>query len=98
MVSVRVRVRVKARIIIDRTEIEFTVRGQRKRLSRAEVIRKLKGRKLATIKTHAVEIGGILYPIKEAFAVVTALDLLDFNTNQARNVFRRLGFNVKRVS
>jgi hypothetical protein len=98
VVSVSVTVRVKARIIIDRTEIEFTVRGQRKRLSRADVTRKLKGRKLATIKTHAVEVGGVLYPVKEAFAVVTGLDLLDFNTNQARNVFRRLGFNVNRVS
>lgn len=77
-------------------EIEFTVRGQRKRLSKAQVISKLKGKRPGPIQAHAVEIEGVLYPVKEAFAVVSGLDLLDFNTNQARNVFQRLGFNVRR--
>lgn len=77
-------------------EIEFTVRGQRRRLSRAQVIGKLKGRKPGPIQTHAVEIEGVLHPVKGAFALVSGLDLLDFNTNQARNIFQRLGFKVSR--
>lgn len=77
-------------------EIEFRMRGQRWRLSKAQVISKLKGKKPGPIQTHAVEIEGVLYPVKEALALVTGLDLLDFNTNQARNVFQRLGFNVRR--
>ena len=44
-----------------------------------------------------MRVEGVLYPIKEAFATVSGLDLLDFNTNQARNWFRKLGFEVLRV-
>jgi len=77
---------------------EFTVGGHRKRLTRGEVLAKLKGNPPGPIQAHAVDIGGVLYPIKEAFARATGLDVLDFNTNQARSVFQRLGFKVQRVS
>ena len=50
------------------------------------------------IKAHAVNIGGVYYPIKEAFATVTGTDVLDFNTNTARSAFKKLGFEVVRLS
>ena len=78
-------------------EVEFTVAGVRKSLRSEMVVRRLKDVNPGPIGSHAVEIGGVLYPVKEAFALVTELDLLDFNTNQARNVFKRLGFKVSRV-
>lgn len=62
-----------------------------------EVVLKLRGAKFGEIRTHAVRIEGVLYPIKEAFAAVSGLDRLDFNTNQARTWFRKLGFEVVRV-
>ena len=63
-----------------------------------DVIRKLRDRKPGPIRTHAVNVEGVLHPVKEAFAEVTGLDLLDFNTYTARNAFKRLGFEVVRVS
>lgn len=48
------------------------------------------------IREHCVEVDGVVHPIKEAFSRVTGLDVLDFNTNQARSVFKRLGFRVMR--
>jgi hypothetical protein len=63
-----------------------------------DVVRKLRGVKPGRIKTHAVKIQGVYHPVKEAFAEVTGLDILDFNTNQARNAFKRLGFEVVRMS
>jgi hypothetical protein len=78
-------------------ELEFTIAGQKRRLTTQDVIRKLKGVSPGTIQTHAVEVEGVLHPMKEAFARATGLDLLDFNTNQARRIFRRLGFRVLRV-
>ena len=78
-------------------DTECTVGGKTFRLSRNQVIRKVKGVTPGSIQTHAVEIEGTDYPVKEVFALVTSLDVLDFNTNQARNVLKRLGFTVKRT-
>jgi hypothetical protein len=78
-------------------EITFKVGGRQLHLDRREVIRKLRGVHPETVRTHAVEVSGILYPVKQAFSLVTGLDVLDFNTNQARNEFRRLGFIVRRI-
>lgn len=67
-------------------------------MDRDEVIRKLRSVKPGRIRAHAVNVESVYYPVKEAFQQVTGLDLLDFNTNQARSAFRRLGFEVVRVS
>ena len=78
--------------------VQFTIAGQRARLSRDDVIRKLRRVEPAPVRVHGVEIGGILYPVTQALAEATGLDLLDVNTNQARKVFQRLGFKVVRRS
>ena len=67
-------------------------------MDREGVIQKLRGVTPGRIKTHAVDVEGRLHPVKEAFHVVTGTDVLDFNTNQARSAFKRLGFEVVRVS
>lgn len=77
---------------------EFIVVGKRVHLTSDKVVSALRGIAPGLVQTHAVEINGLTYPVKEALALVTGLDLLDFNTNQARSVFRRLGFKVVRVS
>ncbi len=78
-------------------EASFVVNGQTLRLTKDLVTDRLKAVAPGRIQIPAVEIGGQLYPIKEAFAVATGLDLLDFNTNQARMAFKKLGFKVIRV-
>lgn len=78
-------------------DIEFLVGGQHHRLSRAAVVQKLKGVRPGPLRTHAVDVDGKKYPVKEAFSCTTGLDVLDFNTNQARGWFKRLGFDVVRV-
>lgn len=78
--------------------VDFTWAGKRHHVTRSEVLRKLKGAHLGPIKKHAVEADGVLHPVKEALALVTGDDVLDFNTNQARGVFRRLGLKVTRVT
>jgi len=71
--------------------------GRHARVTSDEVAQRLRGAKFGEIRTHAVRVDGVLYPIKEAFAAVSGLDRLDFNTNQARTWFRKLGFEVVRV-
>lgn len=78
-------------------DIEFTVAGERMKLSPEEVEHRLSGVSPGLIQSHAVEVDGILFPVKQALAEVTSLDPLDFNTNQARSIFRRLQFKVVRM-
>jgi len=65
-------------------------------VKRDEVVRRLRGVKPGRVQAHAVKVGDLHYPVKEAFAAVTGIDVLDFNTNTARSTFRRLGFEVFR--
>ncbi len=47
------------------------------------------------IQKHIVVIGGRDYPIEQVLAQVLHLSKLDFNTVQARNIVKRLGFEVR---
>lgn len=76
---------------------DFVVGGKQVHLTSDKVLSALRGIALGPIHIHAVEINGRTYPVKKALSIVTGLDLLDFNTNQARNIFRGLGFKVVRV-
>jgi hypothetical protein len=78
--------------------IDLVVRGERVRLRRADVLRTVRNGPLGVVRQHAVEIDKQLYPIKEVFARATGIDVLDFNTTQARSALRRLGFEVRSVS
>ncbi|HEY0323073.1 MAG TPA: hypothetical protein VGC66_19105 [Pyrinomonadaceae bacterium] len=76
--------------------IDFTIRGKPMHLTKEQVIELLKGVEPSSIQAHMVEIEGVQFPVKKAFAHVTGLDLLEFQTAEARRVFERLGFKVSR--
>lgn len=78
--------------------VDLVVRGERIRLRRADVLRAVRDGRLGVVRQHAVEIDKQLYPVKEVFARATGIDVLDFNTTQARSALRRLGFEVRTVS
>ena len=78
--------------------VDLVVRGERIQLRRADVLRAVKNGRLGVVRQHAVEIDKQLYPVKEVFARATGIDVLDFNTTQARAALRRLGFEVRTVS
>jgi hypothetical protein len=77
--------------------IDFRINGEPMSLSPEEVTESLRGKDPEPIRSHAVEVEGRLYPMKQAFALATGLDRLDFTTNQARTQLKRLGFRVVRV-
>jgi hypothetical protein len=82
----------------DNQYIDLVVGGERIRLRKADVLRAVSNGPLGVVRQHAVEIEKQLYPIKEVFARATGIDVLDFNTTQARSALRRLGFEVRSVS
>lgn len=77
-------------------EIEFTIAGRRLYLKDEDVRHRLQGVDPGPLRVHVVDVDGVVFPVKEAFAIATGLDPLDFNTNQARGVLKRLGFTVSR--
>ena len=78
--------------------IEFTSGGVPYALNRKQVERMMRGIAPGRIHTHVVVINDVLYPVKEAYGHVLGKDSLDFNTQEARSVFKRLGFVLRRVS
>jgi hypothetical protein len=78
--------------------VDLVVGGERIQLRKADVLRAVHDGPLGLVRQHAVEIEQRLYPVKEVFARATGIDLLDFNTTQARAALRRLGFEVRTVS
>lgn len=77
--------------------IEVTISGQKVPLTVQQVERSLRGVAAERVRNHAVVVDGQYFPVKQAFEAVTGLDRLDFNTEQARSAFRRLGMEVRRV-
>lgn len=80
------------------TKHAFVIGGQPLSLSKQQVIVKLKSVKPGRYTEHIVEVGGVWHPLKKAFAIVTGLDLLKFQTAQALTAFEKLGFKVDRMS
>jgi hypothetical protein len=78
--------------------VDLVIGGKRLRLRRADVLRAARDGEFGVVRQHAVEIERQLYPVKEVVARATGIDVLDFNTTQARAALRRLGFEVRTVS
>ncbi len=79
-------------------KIIVNVGGNDIEILRDDVLKTLRGATLGQVRTHAVLVEGVLHPVKKAFAAVTGVDVLDFNTVVARKAFTRLGFRVVRDS
>jgi hypothetical protein len=77
--------------------MDFRMNGKDYHLTRDEVIGRVRGVRPGRIQAHLVEIEGVEFPVKQAFALATGLDVLDFNTNEARRILAALGFAVRRV-
>ena len=76
--------------------MDFRVSGRHLSLDHNQVVDRLQGVTPRTVHLHSVIIDGKEFPIKQAFAVASGMDLLDFTTDQARRVLVRLGFVVQR--
>ena len=78
--------------------MEFIVNGKRYSLTKQEVEAKVRRVPPGHIFEHTIEIDGVLYPVKQAFAVATDLPPVEFTTQRARDVLRRLGFSDPRTA
>ena len=67
------------------------MRREEIQLRRADVLDAVRDGPFGVVPQHTVQIEQGLHPIKEVFALATGIDVLDFNTTQARASLRRLG-------
>jgi hypothetical protein len=74
--------------------MDFILNGQKYALTKSQVEAVLRRVEPESGDRHFVEVGDREYPIKQAFSLVLQISRLDFNTQQARGIFRRLGFKV----
>jgi hypothetical protein len=82
----------------DSAHVRFTISGRHFNLSREQVEKALTGVEPEPTKLHAVQVGRHTFPVKQALSEVTGLDRLDFQSMDARRVFRRLGFKLMRAA
>jgi hypothetical protein len=75
-------------------ECTFILNGRRMTATREQVEAALREVQPQQVQVHGVEVGGFVYPVKQAFAVAFRLNRTVFSTITARNVFRRLGFRL----
>ncbi len=78
-------------------EISFLLHGRRLRLSRQQVIDRLRDVEPETIQTWAAEVEGRPFPVKQVLAVAAGVSRGDFISHQARDLLIRLGFRVDNV-
>jgi hypothetical protein len=75
-------------------EIDFLFNSKRLRLSRRQVLDKLRTEQPEPLRTWGVEVEGRMFPVKQAFAVATGCGRADFISTRARDLLRKLGFRV----
>ena len=75
--------------------MEFTLKRVRYSLKKEQVEKIMRGVSPEEIREHCVEIGGILFPVKQVLSVALGLQKLDFTSMDARNILSRLGFEFK---
>jgi hypothetical protein len=78
-------------------EIEFTLNGKRYKLSRAMVIKAMSRQTPGRIQMYAVDIEGVLYPVKQALASALQIPVTDFVSTRAHDILSKLEFTVINV-
>jgi hypothetical protein len=79
------------------TMITFTLQKKQYNLCREEVLSCLSGVQPEQARTLVVDVNGVEFPVKQALSITLGADRADFISHQARAVFLRLGFTVRRL-
>jgi len=72
----------------------FVLNGESFSLVRSQVEVALADVAPEPLREHGVRVGGVVYPVKQAFALATGIPRTDFQSQTARRLLARLGFEV----
>jgi hypothetical protein len=77
--------------------MDFTVGGEPLSIDHDVVEKKLTGVRPEKVRALAVEVNGVVYPVKQALALASGLDRAGFTSHEAWRVFKSLGFALSRA-
>lgn len=76
--------------------MRFVINGEALTLTVTEVVDSMDHADPEPVRAHGVIIGGREFPVKQAFEIATGKDRAIFTSHRAIDVFRRLGFELRR--
>ena len=74
--------------------MEYVLNGKRLALDQTRVEQAVSRVTPEAVQQYGVRIGGVVYPVKQAFSVATGLPRTDFTSHTALRLLARLGFEV----
>ncbi len=74
--------------------MRFVLNGVTRELDAATVVARLRDVVPEAVQEHGVRVGGVVYPVKQAFERATGLPRPDFTSHTALRHLRSLGFEV----
>lgn len=77
--------------------IHATIAGHAVSLDSSVVVRSLSRIEPEPVRKHYVQIGNRRIPVRQALSAVTGIDKAEFQSHQARSIFRRLGLKTGQV-
>ena len=78
-------------------ETEFTMNGQAHRLTRAAVLKAMRGQIPGRIQTYAVDVEGVRFPVKQVLAQSLRVPVTTFVSTRAQDILTKLDFEVINV-
>ena len=78
-------------------EIDFTLDGNRYRLTRDMVIASMRSQIPGRVQTYAVDIDGVRFPVKQVLAQALRIPVTSFVSTRAQDLLAKLSFNVVNV-
>ncbi len=78
-------------------QTDFIIRGHTYKLTQEDIIKSVTDLTPGPVRKHYVEISGIRYPVKQALAQALGLAVIDFTSQDAHRIFRRLGFPLGQI-
>lgn len=74
--------------------MDFVLNGESFSMVRSQVEVALADVAPEPLRKHGVRVGGVVYPVKQAFALATGVPRTNFQSQTARRLLARLGFDV----
>jgi hypothetical protein len=78
-------------------EIDFTLDGNRYRLTRDMVIASMRSQIPGRVQTYAVDIDGVRFPVKQVLAQALRIPVTSFVSTRAQDLLTKLDFDVLNV-
>ena len=75
--------------------MRFVIRGREYKITKEEILERMRGVEPKEIRKYYVEINGREYPIKQVISKVLNIELIAFTSMDAFGILSRLGFDVK---